>query len=94
MTEDQVAKKVIDDNFRNLSKEAVYIRRFDGLTLFERIKRDKADSKVVFGAIYYSTLREQYRSSGDVMTALKPRNDKEVSFGSQGGSANGGCLPT
>lgn len=77
MTEDQIAKKCIDDNFRGWSHESIYIRLHDNMTLFDRVKRDKQNPKIVFGARYYATLRDCYRSPEDVMSALKARDPSE-----------------
>lgn len=77
MTEDQIVKKAIDDNFKGWTHEAIFVRLHDGLTLFDRIKKDKQSKRVVFGARYYASLREAYRSPEDVMTALKARNPSE-----------------
>lgn len=85
LTIDQQVKKCIDDNFKKHSHEALHIRLHDGLTLFDRLKRDKLDGKITFGSTYYNQLKEYYRSPTDVMAAVKPRNDSEASCALHGG---------
>lgn len=85
LTLDQQVKKCIDDNFKKHSHEAIYVRLHEGLTLFDRLKRDKVDGRVTFGSTYYNQLKEYYRPPTDVMSALKPRNEHEAISASHGG---------
>jgi hypothetical protein len=80
-TEEQV-NRCLKDNFKDFSSQEIDSIEIDGLTLRQRLARDKRESRknkeMHMGSNYYRMLKDKYRSSDSVVKKLEVENQHEL----------------
>jgi hypothetical protein len=80
-TEEQV-NRCLKDNFKDFSSQEIDPIEIDGLTLRQRLARDKRMARkspnMQMGSNYYKMLKDKYRSSDSVVKKLEVLNHSEL----------------
>jgi hypothetical protein len=80
-TEEQV-NRCLKDNFKEFSSQEIDSIEIDGLTLRQRLARDKRLSRknpdMSMGSNYYRMLKDKYRSSDSVVKKLEVTNQSDL----------------